>query len=81
MAESAGTIWALAYHLYALAAVELARGAGPGFAGLLPEHWDVLALNSTSVKVHPDATGAPKKGQHALGQSHGEGNQSSCAGC
>ena len=27
----------------------------------LPEHWDVPALNSASVKGYPDATGAPKK--------------------
>ena len=30
--------------------------------GLPAEAWAVLGLDSTSVKVHPDATGAPKKG-------------------
>ena len=29
--------------------------------GLPSEQWAVLGLDSTSVKVHPDATGAPKK--------------------
>ena len=35
--------------------------AGLQEIGVLPEHWAVLALDSTSIKVHPDATGAPKK--------------------
>ena len=38
--------------------------AGLQELGLLPEHWAVLALDSASVKVHPDATGAPKKRGH-----------------
>lgn len=29
--------------------------------GLPSESWAILGLDSTSVKVHPDATGAPKK--------------------
>ena len=39
--------------------------------GLPAESWTALGLDSTSVKVHPDATGAPKKGPQALGQSRG----------
>ena len=38
--------------------------AGLQELGRLPEHWEVLALDSASVKVHPDATGAPKKRGH-----------------
>ena len=34
--------------------------AGLQEIGALPEHWAILALDSTRVKVHPDATGAPK---------------------
>ena len=32
--------------------------------GLPSEQWAVLGLDSASVKVHPDATGAPKKRGH-----------------
>ena len=38
--------------------------AGLQEIGVLPEHWEVLALDSASVKGHPDATGAPKKRGH-----------------
>ena len=42
--------------------------AGLQEIGVLPEHWAVMALDSTSVKGHPDATGAPKKGAASLRQ-------------
>ena len=35
--------------------------------GLPSESWAALGLDSTSVKVHSDATGAPKKGAASLG--------------
>ena len=35
--------------------------AGLQEIGVLPEHWAVLALDSTRVKGHTDATGVPKK--------------------
>jgi hypothetical protein len=34
---------------------------------------EVVALDRTLVKVHPDGTGALKTGQQAIGQSRGEG--------
>ena len=42
--------------------------------GLPSESRALLGLDSASVKAHPDATGAPKKGPQALGQSHGGQN-------
>jgi transposase len=35
---------------------------------------EALALDSTSVKAHPDGTGALKNGPQAMGQSRGGGN-------
>ena len=41
-------------------------------AGIIDIRTEIVCIDSTSVKVHPDGTGAPKKhGEQAIGRSKG----------
>ena len=66
MAGLADVIWQLAHDLYPAAALDRSRVLDRVSAAL-QEHRlirirvECLGLDSTSVKVHPDGTGAPKK--------------------
>jgi hypothetical protein len=64
MAGITREIWASARYLYAVESLGKERGAGTGFSALQAEGLlgiEVLSLDSTAVKVHPDAHGASKK--------------------
>ena len=66
MAGIAASVRQLAYHLYADESLVQKRGSGRVFEHLQREKilqikLEVLSIDSTAVKVHPDGTGALKK--------------------
>ena len=66
MAWTVKTFWQLAYHLHADESLEQRGVLDRIFARLQQEQilairFEVVSLDSTTVKVHPDGTGALKK--------------------
>jgi transposase len=80
VARSAEAVRQLAHHLHADEPLVEERCDGPGLreaaAGeqIVRIKIEAIALDSTSVKVHPDATGALKNGPQAIGKSRGVWN-------